>query len=320
MKIELWRAFASNNSGSYTIVGSFPTEADAAAAAAELAAVIAEHEAWVKDEDAPPPSPLRQWAESLGLRALPGDVRDDAWPHYGSTPTVGAVGSQLLLFVDYTVTMPRVFGEFFFLRGGRVDTELVHSHAPLVWLHELWWPWQGRTPESIAHGRAAVLDAAFAEDGPLVTLRAPGHAPSWTTSDHFIVAPLTIAASWRDPVAGAAALAEIARRCGASMGSRVIEAWRDDDPAGLFRPSRPAVPRGLFDVWLRASGPAPEEIVRRLSIALFEVDGRHADAVAMLGRVPCVIAQVLPEAMAQQLAAGLRDAGAIVELTPHPSA
>ncbi|MFO0633222.1 MAG: hypothetical protein U0168_10255 [Nannocystaceae bacterium] len=152
MKIEIWRAFASNNSGSYTIVGSFPGDEAAAAAASELAAVIAEHQAWVQDEAAPPPSPLRRWAEALGLRALPGDGRDDAWPHYGSIPKVGAVGSQLLLYVDYTITMPRVFGEFFFLRGGRVDTELVHAHAPLVWLHELWWPWQGRTQASIEAG------------------------------------------------------------------------------------------------------------------------------------------------------------------------
>jgi hypothetical protein len=125
---------------------------------------------------------------------------------------------------------------------------------------------------------------------------------------------------WRDPVAGASALAAIARSCGASLGSRVIEAWRADDPAGLFRPSRPAVPRGLFDAWLRAVGPAPKEIVRRLSLVLFEVEGRHADAVAMLERVPCAIAQALPRSAAERLATSLRDAGATVELLPHPTA
>jgi hypothetical protein len=66
MQIHIWNAFASNNSGSYTIVGAFPTEAAAAQVAAELLPIMAAQTQWFEDR-APAPSPLAQLVKKSGI-------------------------------------------------------------------------------------------------------------------------------------------------------------------------------------------------------------------------------------------------------------
>jgi hypothetical protein len=129
MRIRLYQAFASNNSGSYTIVGTFESSQDADDIASLLRAVCAEHGPWYEqhayDEDGE--SPLERFAREHGLSdERPG--RADDWPEHGPTPSITSVGHQVLVHVPYTVTMPRVFGELFYKRGGRVDIELDHAH------------------------------------------------------------------------------------------------------------------------------------------------------------------------------------------------
>ena len=46
MRIRIWNAYASNNSGSYTIVGRFESDESAAKLAAELLAVVKAQSAW----------------------------------------------------------------------------------------------------------------------------------------------------------------------------------------------------------------------------------------------------------------------------------
>jgi hypothetical protein len=48
VKIKIWQAFASNNSGSYTIVGSFGTPEQAAEVAAALREMAERHTVWLK--------------------------------------------------------------------------------------------------------------------------------------------------------------------------------------------------------------------------------------------------------------------------------
>lgn len=324
MKIQLWSAFASNNSGSYTIVGSFPDAARAAAVADELRALIAAHQAWFEAQpdawSTEGTSPLDVFCAAEGIAVDQPPGRADDWPQYGPPPTVAAVGSQVVVYVAYTASMTSVFGASFFRRKGRVDVELVHSHEPLVWIHEVWWPWEKRDAAKVAAARLALLDAAFADDGPLVVGVHPMRSPSWRSAGHFIEADLTVAVVWQDPVVGATAFDALVRAHGASMRSRVIEAYRDEDPAGLFRPSSPAVPRGLFDVVLREVRGDRAAATRALSGYLFHTQGDHASVVALLGKARAVVARAKPQRVAEDIAAALEEAGCAALILPHADA
>lgn len=137
MRIRLFRAFASNNSGSYTIVGSFRDLETAKDVAKILREVSAEHDVWYRDAtgqapaEGEPPSPLERFAKEHGLaEEWPG--RDDDWPEFGQPPAIIASGCRVIVYVDYTVTMPRAYGEYFYRRGGRVSLEMEHAHRPIA--------------------------------------------------------------------------------------------------------------------------------------------------------------------------------------------
>lgn len=141
MRIFLFQAFASNNSGSYTIVGTFDDAATAENVAGILSKVTADHDAWHKEhewnEDGI--SPLDAFVKEFGLHdSKPG--RGDEWPSFEDSPTVFVSGEQVLVHAPYTVSMPRVYGEFFYAKGGRVQVELDHAHDDLAveftfWVH-----------------------------------------------------------------------------------------------------------------------------------------------------------------------------------------
>ena len=80
MKIRIWNAFASNNSGSYVIVGSFPTEALAAEVSAELGAAAKAMSVWVQAPEGD--SPLAALAAKYGIAYAPEDEGDDTWPQW----------------------------------------------------------------------------------------------------------------------------------------------------------------------------------------------------------------------------------------------
>jgi hypothetical protein len=180
MKIRIWNAFASNNSGSYTIVGSFDPEI-ATALAGRLAPVLAAHSDWLeRTADArSEESPLARFFREEGVAASPTVGLDDAWPQHGPPPAVIATAhGQVIVHAPYTVTMPRELGALFYARGGRVEIELVHAHHPLVIEATTWMKNGHRETEECARRqgalRAAIEDAALAEPG-----RAPRLALAW---------------------------------------------------------------------------------------------------------------------------------------------
>ncbi len=133
MRIRIFQAFASNNSGSYTIVGTFDSPEIAQEVARLLGEVCREHDGWHEEHeyDDTGESPLDAFVRTHGLtEEKPG--RGDEWPQYGEPPSVLGVAHQVLVHAPYTVTMPRLFGEFFYKRGGRVEIELDHSHEELA--------------------------------------------------------------------------------------------------------------------------------------------------------------------------------------------
>lgn len=265
MRLRAWNAFASNNSGSYTIVGRFPDEGTARAVAEELAALVAEHAAWFDAQgygawEAPEASPLERFAQTQGLGTGKGIGRGDDWPGHGPPPEVLADGTQVVLHVDSTITMPPLFGALMYHRGGRVEVELDHTHDPLVWVHEVWWPWQGRDEAVVKAGRKKLLDALFAEGGLVETQGMIDWPPSWT--DHggsFGHGDLSLAAVWNDPMVAIPQLRALVQSVGASARVRVMESINPRDPAGLFRSSSPRPSDSLVNLLIERVGDGPEE-------------------------------------------------------------
>lgn len=56
------------------------------------------------------------------------------------------MGHQVWWFAEYTVTLPKQVGHWFFAMGGRIQAELNHTHHPLLAHLSLWpdLPWKKR--------------------------------------------------------------------------------------------------------------------------------------------------------------------------------
>lgn len=250
MRIRMWNAFASNNSGSYVIVGRFPTAALAGDVAAELRDVVSAHSAWL-DAHAERPSagsPLAAYAATLGLGYEPAH---DEWPEYsGHRPSVWSIDHQVFVHADYTVTMPRVIGHALYARGGRVETELDHAHHPVVATFEIYLisrsPWDLDVPARVQE----LVDALCAGDGALIAHHLPGQSPAWqgTTSSlapGFGGPDLVVGAVFDDLAGGFTAVAAAVARVGARLHVRVSEALHDRgvDALAMLRPCRPPATR-----------------------------------------------------------------------------
>src|SRR5690606_15914851 len=140
--------------------------------------------------------------------------------------------------------------ELMYHRDGRVDVELDHTHEPLLWIHEIWWPWQGRDPQLVEAGKVRLLDALFAADGPLQTGVQISAPASWTDAGGVGHADLALAAVWCEPLVALAQVRQLVASVGATVRLRVMEATRPRDPAGLFRPCWPWPTENLVDLVL----------------------------------------------------------------------
>ncbi|HEY0253273.1 MAG TPA: hypothetical protein VGC41_17185 [Kofleriaceae bacterium] len=236
MRIRAWTAFASNNSGSYVIVGRFPSDALADEVAAELREVVTAHSAWFETKESS--SPLTAYAAKLGLGYEP--TYDD-WPQYSDPPEVWATGLQVFVHADYTVTMPAVLGHAMYARGGRVETEIDHAHHPIVATFEIYFPWRTRETLDIpAKVRTIVDELAVTLAGLCI------QPPAWQGAiagnpTKFLDADLVFGAVFDDLVMGFAAVNTAVVRAGASMRIRIGEALRDRDvdAFAMLRPCRP---------------------------------------------------------------------------------
>jgi hypothetical protein len=316
MRVRVWNAYASNNSGSYTIVGRLPSAEVARSTAETLRGVIDAHTAWrdawdgASDLEA---SPLAQFCRQQGLTWTPGQGGWDDWPYSSkdNRPGVAVAGDQIVVHHPYTVGLPPAFGELFYKRGGRVEHEEGHAHHPIVVTATFWWGW---TKEERATLEAELPLLIADVTGPSGFLARPNRADCpavWRKGgDTFGEAPLTVAAIFDDLIEGIAALRALGEARSARLELRLAEAVAADDPLLLLRPSTPAVPR--FDVVLLHAGDDPAALVDPLT----ERTGRHVSRVrALLQQTPPItVARGVMEARARDLAAALEAAGARAEL------
>lgn len=234
MRIRVWNAFASNNSGSYTIVGRFDTAERAAEVAKALSEMIEAHTAWHEQHswDGSEDSPIVAFAKANSLQWSAKLGAGDEWPSYGDGPRALAVDHQVVVHAPYTVTLPRLFGEMFYAWGGEVDHTLDHAHHALVVQVEVYWPYQW--PEDDRKARLVAMEAAIGEsveiwghvkDRHLVC----AHGKDW------LDAPLVIGAVFDDLVEGVAAIAAMAQAHEASHRVKIFEALDLADPLSHLR-------------------------------------------------------------------------------------
>lgn len=307
MKIRIWNAFASNNSGSYTIVGAFDSPERAVAVAAVVREMVEKHSAWLEqgragdlgDED----SPLAAFARLHGLTWEKGRGTCDDWPEHGETnvPEVVAHGHQVLVHVDYTVSMPPTIGEFFYKRGGRVAIELNHAHGPIVATVTAWWPWKDRDQKKVDEAVIGVVDELTGEGGALLRLASPWHPAAWSPNPEF-EGDLTLACVFDDLCAGYREVGDVILRHGGSVQLQVAELHRGMEPFAALRPCSPPSKTPRYDLWL-GEPPSKGSQVRGHLAAVLDVGSWQIDR--MLEAAPGVILEAMFEPSAKRMAAVL---------------
>ncbi|MDI1442809.1 hypothetical protein [Polyangium sp. 6x1] len=239
MRIYLFQAFASNNSGSYTLVGTFKDEATAEEVARLLAEVSAAHSAWLERtggvDDGP--SPLDEMVKREGLR---GDRqgRNDDWPYYDDAPQVVAAGLQVLFHSTHTLTMPAALGELFYARGGRVQMELDHAHEELAVEFTFWL----RYDDPGRNEKLDALEARLSQELATWTKRDDGDdrpqiEPAWHRGEWGI---RHLSVVFRDLIDGVQGVRRIARDMGVEVRLNVSECPSGvPDPFALLRNKAP---------------------------------------------------------------------------------
>lgn len=312
MRIRIYSAFASNNSGSYTIVGSFRD----AAAAEEVARMIQEvcaahhewHEthAWAQDGD----SPLDAFARREGLRAeRPG--RGEEWPNHGDAPSAVAIAHQVLVHAPYTVTLSPVFGELFYARGGRVDVEIDHAHDDLA-VEIAYWVERAHDDDPETRAKLDAFEARVAEELPAWTSRReydkrPAIKPAWHRG-HWGLRHLS--AVFDDLLEAIRGLREIAEEAGVTLRVRVHECPNDvGDPFAALRAT--VIPWGRFRVILWGIG---ADRIAALKAVREATRSDLAQAKAALEGLPREVLVDVDEAFARSAAEVIARAGCDVEV------
>lgn len=317
MRARIWNAYASNNSGSYTIIGKLPSVEVAERTATELREMIDAHTAWRDVWDGKTSldeSPLAQFCLEHGLTWSAEQGGWDEWPEHSNDnrPRVVVSGTQVVVHHEYTVSLPPTFGELFYKRGGRVEHEEVHAHEPLVVTARFCWGWT-KEDRAVQEAELPRLVAALtAPDGVLAGhSRVDSPPPAWRAEGQaFGEAPLTVGVVFDDLVEGVAALRAQAEAHGAHLELRLAEATAATDPLAHLRPCIPAAPR--FDVVITDVGDHRPRLVE----ALMQVTGlSEVDARAQLQQQPPItVASGLMEVRARDMVSMLEGARARVEM------
>ncbi len=198
-------------------------------------------------------SPLAVFCRAQGLTWSPSHGEGDDWPEHSddNRPRVSAIGNQVIVHHQYTVSLPPVFGAYFYKRGGRVQNEENHAHYPIVTTATVGWGWK---KEQRAQGEIQLpllLAALTGSDGFLMHATSTTWPAAWSIGDHGPT--LTVGIVFEDLIDGVSALSEIVRRHGGYIQVRLNEApGEEHDPLAHMRPSAPPVPR--FDLEVTEAG------------------------------------------------------------------
>jgi hypothetical protein len=311
--IRIWNAFASNNSGSYVIVGSFASEQVAAEVAAELLELARAQSAWMEKGERP--SPLDALADKLGA---PHEEPYETWPEHSNTehPDVLALGRQVLVHSDYTITMPKLLGHAMYARGGRVQTEINHAHHAIIATFECWFTWEERGEIDVPARVQDIVDALWAPDGALSQPQHGTIPPAWRGvvdgEPKFGEVDLVLGVAFRELAAGFVAVQAAVTAHGARMRVNVAEA-HGPDPIAYLRPSVPCTRHALVDIWLEKHGEFTTSLTK---LIVDELYCSYEQARARIDAAPGLLFAGLTHARASELRDALVESGAQVTLRP----
>lgn len=328
-------AWASNNSGSYTLVGNFGDNALARATGERLLTLFREMRALYDEREQEVrrllaegakrimlpdvETPMHRLVEAEGLTALGDDFIDgDSWPSNGGSAeeNVLILGQQVIVHVGWTVTMPRAIAELFFKAGARIDTEIDHAHHSLVVVTGLYPPVYGMTPEQREANRARLasarsqIDAQLAVDQPP---RWPGDAPSlhaWHDEGHGLRLGLVP----RELIPELVPIRDAAARHDLNMHVRIFEALGvGGDPLADMRQRADGRAAGTWSVVLWKEGPHRIAVMK----AMREHTSLGLEATKrQLGDLPIALLEGITEDLAKTFAKALTDAGADAAAEP----
>jgi len=173
MKIKLWQAYASNNSGSYTIVGWFANAELAQQVTCDLNGLLKKYNAWIFfNKCTTERSPLEEFAEQHKLVFDPGNAEDD-WPMAFSDdvlpepPRAIALRNKVVIHHQYTILLPAILGQYFYARGGRVSREITMAHNSLLAKFSIVAPFNSVKSLRREIDMKGLANELTAEDGPL---------------------------------------------------------------------------------------------------------------------------------------------------------
>lgn len=252
MKIHVWNAFASNNSGSYVLVGRFANAARAAEVASELSLAAEQHAEWLRRRSGGDDGPLHDLARRLGFDAR---VSGDDWPDDGfaAPPQVWAAGHQVFVHAPYTITLTTAFGHALYALGGRVESEIDHAHHPVVCLADAWLEERDLDDEARAARVQALVDRLCEEDAGWLAHTDFRHGAAWMRGAVWFEPHLRIAAVFGDLCGGVRETSRLLKASGFACNFRVAEAWGDAlDPLAQLRSSEPTTNVTLMDVSIDA--------------------------------------------------------------------
>lgn len=173
--VRSYEAFASNNSGSYTLVGSFETSERAEEVASILNQLATDMEQEDRDSN-----PVQDLLRTAGIHASDEVAGYEDWPDlsFSSSPEAVALDRQVWWYCDYTISMPSELGHWFYAMGGKVETELDHTHHPQLAQLTLWpdLPWKERQQVDLQPIIDALWLGPLAAEGIRARVRRGGHA------------------------------------------------------------------------------------------------------------------------------------------------
>ena len=308
--MKIWNAFASNNSGSYTIVGAFESAELASEVADELHAMAVAHSKYLDPQTSSPPgpSPLEVLAAKYNVAAT---LDEDEWPQHSAAehPSAFAIGRQVFVHSDYTITMPASIGAIMYARGGRVSTELNHAHHPIAATFTVWFPWQTKKTLDVPALLQRFVDDICREDGALSLPQAASIPPAWRTTSEFGEGDLHLGAAFTDLAPAYAAVQAAATAIGAQVGVAIREAH--GDPFAHLRPCDPPSNAPMVDVVVEARGDAPSNLASTIALRRRV---SHEDAHLLLQQLPAVVLENVPLAIGTRLRDELSVGNAVVSL------
>lgn len=318
MRIRFFRAWASNNSGAYLLLGQFAEVKMAEEVARPLNEALAEDEAWCKSHpQSEAQSPFMAFAEKHGL------PMQMTWVPWKEGMRCEVLGSQVLI-QGWAADMPSTFVAWVAKHGGHVETEIICAQGATVLQVTM------RTEEGWRTDAARAALVRFVErvraDPEVQATLVPKRRGDPPREVHAVPsgAPHRLLLAPKGVMQASKAIREAAREEGVVVRFSVSE-WIHDlgDPAAVMAAP---VDYEWLDVVVEDPGPTPEALIAAIAeqlemrpdFAEFLVTNRPARRTGLIRPWPRIFIQRGSRPHCEQMLAVLLAHGATAAIRPTP--